>query len=141
MKNTILLFLLATGSALFFTNCQQDDDSPVLGEPFTIDYQFQKQVADGLSITFVAVTTDSRCPCEADCITAGQIGVKIKMEANGTALTKLFMLEGYDEIEGAVTETEFEGYNIKLTDVLPLPCGGEPDAPEDYSIEVLVSEL
>ena len=140
MKNPIRFFLFAFGVSMIFTNCQQDEDLGNIGTPFTIDYQFKKQVADGLSITFEAITEDSRCPCEADCIWAGEIGVKIKMEANGTALTKLFTLDGYEGDSGGVFETDFESYTIKLLDVLPYPCNGEPDSDGDYSIEVVVTE-
>ena len=140
MKNPIRFFLFAFGVSMIFNNCQSDDDINRIGTPFTINFQFKKQVTDNLSITFEEVTTDSRCPCEADCITAGAIGVKIKMQTNETTLTKLFTLKGYDGPKEGVFETEFEGYIIELTDVLPYPCNGEPNENGDYSIEVLVSE-
>lgn len=140
MKKQFLFLFPMLLMVLLFTNCKSDDDAQP-GEPFEIDYQFQKKVTDELTISFTEVTTDSRCPCEADCITAGQIGIKIKMETNETELTKLFTLDGFDELEGAVTETEFENYKIKLLDVLPFPCNGQPGTAEDYYLEIQVTEL
>ena len=140
MKNPIRFFLFAFGVSILFTNFQQDNGPGKVGTPFSIDFQFKKQVANGLSITFEEVTTDSRCPCEAECIWAGEISVKIKMTANGTAFTKLFTLEGYEGDSGGAYEVDFEGYTIKLMDVLPYPCNGEPNTNSDYSIEVLVTE-
>ena len=139
MKNLIRFFLFAFGVSILFSNCQSDDDLGNIGTPIIIDFQFKKQVTGDLSIAFEEVAIDGRCPCEADCISIGEIGVKIKMEANGTALTKLFTVEGYDGPEEGVFETDFEGYNIKLKDVLPYPCNGEPNSDSDYSIEVLVT--
>ncbi|HHM21879.1 MAG TPA: hypothetical protein ENJ20_07625 [Bacteroidetes bacterium] len=138
MKKTILLFLLPVGLVFMFTRCTDDEPLPGLGSPFTIDYGEKVQLTDGLSIRFEEVTTDSRCPCEAECITAGQIGVKLKITTNDTELLKLFTLAGYDDLEGAVTKTRFDGYLIELKDVLPYPCNGQPDKPEDYKVEVLV---
>ncbi len=140
MKNLIRFFLFAFAVSIIFSNCQSDDDVGKIGTPFTIEFEFKKQVTDDLSVSFVEVTTDSRCPCEADCITAGEIGVKIKLETNGTTLTKLFTVDGYDGPKEGVTETDFEGYHIELKDVLPFPCNGEPNTDGDYSIEVLVTE-
>ncbi len=141
MKNLIRFFLFVLGVSMMFTNCQSDDEIDKTGTPFSIDFEFRKQVTADLSIAFEEVTEDSRCPCDALCIVAGEIGVKIKLETNETALTKLFTLEGYEGDTGGVVETEFEGYHIKLVDVLPFPCNGEPNMNSDYSIEVLVTDL
>ena len=141
MKNLIRFFLFAFGVSIIFTNCQQDDEIGKIGTPFTIDFEFKKQVTDDLSISFEEVTVDSRCPCEVDCITAGEIGVKLKIETNETALTKLFTLPNYDGPAEGVTQTDFMGYNIELKDVLPFPCNGEPDTDDDYSVEILVTDL
>lgn len=140
MKNLIRFFLFALGVSIIFTNCQSDDVMDKIGTPFTIDYEFKTQVTDDLSIAFESVTEDSRCPCEAQCIWAGEIGVKIKMETNETTLTKLFTLEGFEGDSGGIFETDFEGYHVKLKDVLPYPCNGKPNSNSDYSIEVLVTE-
>ena len=142
MKNPILFLLMAASMSLLFTNCQKDTDIPdegMLNVPFNIDFEFQTQVTDDLSVTFESVTEDSRCPCDAECIWAGEIGVKIKMQANGTTLSKLFTLDGYEGDSGGVLEMDFEGYNIELLDVLPYPCNGQPDSNNDYEIKVLVT--
>ena len=92
MKNPILFFLMALGFVTLFTNCQTDEALPgegMLDEAFYLDHQFQVQVTNDLIVTFEEVTEDSRCPCNTDCFSAGQIGVKIKMETNGVALSKL----------------------------------------------------
>ena len=143
MKNPILFFLMALGFVTLFTNCQTDEPLPsegMLDEAFYLDHQFQVQVTNDLTVTFEEVTEDSRCPCNADCFSAGQIGVKIKMQTNGVALSKLFTLDGFDGPQAGVFETDFEGYHIKLVDVLPYPCNGEPNSNDAYSIEVLVTE-
>ena len=140
MKNLTRFFLFVLSVSMVFTNCQSDEDIEKIGTPFTIEYEFKTQVTDNLSIAFEEVTEDSRCPCDALCVDAGEIGVKIKMETNETTLTKLFTLEGFEGDSGGVFETDFEGYYIKLIDVLPFPCNGEPNTNSDYSIEILVTD-
>ncbi|MEO1257736.1 MAG: hypothetical protein AAFZ15_03035 [Bacteroidota bacterium] len=141
MKNLIRFFLFSFCVTVIFTNCQQDNELDKVGTPITVDFEFKTQVTDDLSISFEEVTTDSRCPCNAACITAGLIGVKLKIETNGTTLTKLFTLPNYDGPEEGVYDTDFMGYNIELKDVLPFPCNGEPEIDSDYSVEIMVTEL
>lgn len=140
MKNPMKYLIIAAGIVLLMTNCKKEEDI-IIGQPFEIDFEFQQQVTDHLSITFESVTTDSRCPCEAACITAGEIGVTLKMSANGTTLTKLFTLDGYDGPTDGVFETDFENYRIQLIDVLPYPCNGQPETDSDYSVEITVTEI
>lgn len=78
----------------------------------------QKTVAKTkLTIKFVELVEDSRCPTDAQCIQAGSVRIKIEVK-NGKGAAKTFELA-----IGAKPESiAFAGYTIKLTDLNPHPA-------------------
>lgn len=77
----------------------------------------QKKVSGTqLTVKFVSVLDDSRCPEDANCIWAGNAKIQIKLKKSKGAW-KTF------ELNSNLTEktVEFAGYKIKLTDLDPKP--------------------
>jgi putative hemolysin len=70
----------------------------------------QKILNGGIYITPLQVVSDSRCPADVECIWAGEILIKVKLEKNGIS-KEIELKEG-----GTVT---FEGNNISLASVNP----------------------
>lgn len=69
--------------------------------------------ASKISIKFVRVIEDSRCPADVNCIWAGN--AKIEIEASKGSQKSAFVLN----TNGNETEASFAGYVIKLTGLEP----------------------
>jgi hypothetical protein len=69
--------------------------------------------ASKISIKFVRVIEDSRCPADVNCIWAGN--AKIEIEASKGSQKSTFVLN----TNGNETEASFAGYMLKLTGLEP----------------------
>jgi hypothetical protein len=99
----------------------------VFGSVMPIDAQTSQQIKlgmnkqklvskDKLTIKFVSVIEDSRCPVGVNCVWSGNAKVQIQM-TNRKGISKIFELNTHLEPQ-TVT---FEGYEIKLAGLLPRP--------------------
>ena len=111
----------------------------VFGSLMTIDAQTAQQIKlglnkqkvvtkDKLTIKFVSVIEDSRCPVGVDCIWAGNAKVQIKA-TDRTGVSKTFELNTQLEPQ-AVT---FDSYEIKLAGLLPHPRANVRINPNRYT--------
>jgi hypothetical protein len=78
MKSVLLLLFLACAAS-------SPPDTKPLGEPFSLT-PGQSATVDGVQITFVAVTQDSRCPPDVQCVWEGDAEVKVRMGSDEVTL-------------------------------------------------------
>lgn len=91
-----------------------------------------------VSIKFVAVESDSRCPKGVNCVWAGNAAVQVQVSAGRRSKT-LTLNTGPG---GAfVSEIEYQGYQIKLVDLRPYPRSDRQTAAKDYSLILLVTKI
>ena len=96
----------------------------------------QKKVTKAkLTIKFVAVTEDSRCPIGVNCIWAGNAKVQIKV-TNRKGKSQTFELNTNIEPQAV----KFEGYEIKIADLTPHPQKDKPTAPNIYALNLTVTK-
>lgn len=89
--------------------------------------------ADGrLSVTFVALVEDSRCPADAICITSGSVRVLLEVSL-GTEIFQATLTSG-DMLEGDLNSIEVGGATVTLADVQPYPLASQPADPAAYEI-------
>lgn len=76
----------------------------------------KKAFKNKITVQFIEVVEDSRCPEDVDCVWAGNAKVKIKVRKRG-GVWKTF------EVNSAIAPqtVEFEGYEIKMTNLTPAP--------------------
>lgn len=81
-------------------------------------------------ITFISVGADSRCPIDAVCVWAGDAEIKLKIKKGG--------LEKDVVLHTGLSPRSFvvDGYEIILTDVLPLRKVNDNIKPDQYSIQL-----
>jgi hypothetical protein len=93
---------------------------------------------EGLTVTFLEVTEDFRCPSDVDCIRAGQATVLVKFERNGQDLGKFSLTLG----EGREDETAatVEGYTVKLARLDPYPVSTSTIRPNEYVAYLAISQ-
>jgi hypothetical protein len=83
-----------------------------------------------LTIKFISLTGDSRCPEGVICAWMGNAEVILEVSKNEITLNTL--LDPNEEVVG--------DYNIQLRDVIPYPKAGVEYMPENYSIKIVVSK-
>lgn len=90
-----------------------------LGETFSLNLNQKKQAAaEAISVQFLAVLEDSRCPSDVTCIWAGEVKVSLALSKNQAAAEeKEILMSGGAES----AQIKWEGYTIELLDVAPYP--------------------
>lgn len=86
-----------------------------------------------LSVKFVGVANDSRCPANAICIQAGDVFVAL--ETTMLRGRRAFELQ----LDPAKRGTTHGSYSIESQEVNPYPFG-QPIKPEDYRIKLRIAK-
>lgn len=117
MKNFIISVISLT---LVFTSmifAQNDIKNIKLDEEFSLAVKQKGFLKNGkLTIEFVSVLEDSRCPVDVDCVWAGNAKIQIKI-SKGKMAAQIF--EVNTNLEPQIIN--FQGYKIQLTKLLPAP--------------------
>jgi hypothetical protein len=91
--------------------------------------------SEPLKITFEAITADSRCPPEVQCVWEGDAVAKVQA-ALGTEAATVYELHTNS---GFATQVDHGGYRIRLTAVAPGPHQGVTIDPAAYVITLIVT--
>ena len=127
---TATLSVLSLFAFLSLFSCKKDDTAP---NTFIIKFGETVAVDKNMSITFEKLEEDSRCPCNADCITAGRAVVRLKGSVPGSSYDCPFEIN---------STKLYKGYETELLEVLPLPCDIDLPIPaEDYKVKVVVRKV
>ena len=94
----------------------------------------QSTVVSGLSVKFVGVTLDTRCPADALCIQMGDAFVALETVMLGGR--RAFELQLLNPTNRSTTHGS---YSIELTELTPYPFAGQPIAPGDYRAKLTVA--
>lgn len=137
--------LVMLAFVVLLSGCAESSDSrltcdtpavqPVLGESFNLRYGEQTALAGGnLSLTFVQVLEESRCPTGVQCIWEGnaQIGLKAEHPTSSSATLTLNTSSRYD------TEATYQAYKVQLLHVVPYPKQGRSLEASDYCANLKV---
>jgi len=102
-----------------------------LKEPFQLKIgQTALLESENLRVTFLEVTEDSRCPSDANCITAGRVSILISVAVSGETPEEFTLTISAGNEEPA--EVAHNGFVIRLLLVEPYPSTTRPIDPSDY---------
>jgi hypothetical protein len=90
----------------------------------------------GLTVKFVEVLEDSRCPTDANCIWAGNARIKIEV-TNKDGGEKTFELNTSSGPKG----DQFDGWAIDLESLTPAPRSAQKTDPQSYQAKITISRL
>ena len=129
----IRIFVIVMALVAAACNSPSGPDA-VAGEPFELKAGASSVLPDGMTLKFDRVESDSRCPIDAICITAGDAIVTITLtpERGGSSSRQLHTQPGGSQIS-------YGSYNIALTELQPYPRSSRPANPADYVATFIVS--
>jgi hypothetical protein len=108
MIDRALVYLLF---AVALAGCGRDGSAATLDEPIQLaPGEAALFAAEKLEVTFVRVSSDSRCPTDVSCFWAGEILVRLAVRGNGIQAER--DLKEFQKIA-------LDGYIVDLLEVLP----------------------
>jgi hypothetical protein len=135
MKN-LPLHLLAVAAFFSFAlaSCDKNDRDELttpdpVADTIAIHFQQTEWLSSSLQATFDNVVSDSRCPCNADCVSPGAVTVKLDFNYDGEIFSKTLSLGE------SPSSTIIGSQKVTLVEVLPYPC----DMVIEPSIKVVVT--
>jgi hypothetical protein len=129
--DVVMRFLVSLASLLALSQA-----SAPLGEPFTIGLGETASIdSTDLSLSFVAVTGDSRCPRDVNCVVAGE-AVVVFDARSGDALTELT----FRVPPGGDDEQKLDGLTIRILGLEPEADTARKIDAGDYVAKVIVTE-
>ena len=131
------LFIVSLSCLLLATAC--DERSPVaptvpLNRQFTLAPGESASIENtSISIEFMRVSGDSRCPADAVCIQGGDALVEVRVRNGNTAE---YDLHTGDHSRAAVTHA---GFRIELVQLQPYPFSSRTIQPGEYRATLTVT--
>lgn len=109
-----LLFIIAATNSVFAQTAPKNIN---MNKEFTLSAKQKGYLKTGkITIEFISVLEDSRCPVDVDCVWAGSAKIQIKV-SKGKAAAEIFELNTNLEPQFI----KFQGYKIELTGLTPVP--------------------
>jgi hypothetical protein len=126
---TVALLFLAVGPS-----CSNETIS--LGREFTLPAGKTASVSgEDLSLEFVAVTADSRCPAGVQCVWAGEAKCRLSVVYRGSVYDMTLTQPG----GSSGVEELFQVYKVNFK-LEPYPEYGKQIAPSDYRLVMTVTK-
>lgn len=124
----VLLAAVACGEAT-------GPSSARLGEPFTLAVgEVALLEPEELLVGFDAVSADSRCPSDVNCVTAGDASVELWLRRPPSPRETRVLHT--DAREG--DRAEYAGFEVRLISLAPVPRTDTPLDPAAYRVELVV---
>lgn len=126
-------FLFTVLLAAVAAACANSPTAP--GDPTTVTMApGQSTQVGSLSVKFVGVSIDTRCPANAVCIQVGDAFVKLEVSSLGSR--REFELQLLNPTNRSTTHG---AYSIELKEVSPYPFGS-PISPADYRVTLRIAK-
>ena len=115
-----------------------DQASARTGQQFAIKVGQELKLADAdLQVKFVAVSQDSRCPADVNCVWAGQAEVVLNVKHNNCTSALTLTLPKNNQ---ASDEGKAGGFRLKLVKLDPYPRTDQKISPNDYRASLIVTK-
>ena len=147
MTNKAQIFLILIGFlAITLASLEQESfaqsSAPMIIEA-NLDSEFGLQInqsaeikSEYITVTFLNVTSDSRCPSDVTCIWQGQAGIELDVRKGEVESTVSLSIGG----DSSPEESIFNSYLIQLVDLSPYPISIKNIQPEDYTVTIKITK-
>lgn len=124
-------------AVLAVSACGTSQQAAKLNQPFTLKVGSKALLSPGVSVEFLEVMSDSRCPRSVQCIQAGEAIARVELSVSGQ--NRVLELGTNATVDKPAIANAL-GYRVELQDLLPYPAvPGKPD-PFRYSVKLKVSK-
>jgi len=108
-----------------------------LDSEFVLQINQSAQIkSEDISVTFLNVTSDSRCPSDVTCIWQGQAAIELDVQKGGLESTVSLSIGG----DSSPEESIFDSYMIQLVDISPYPVSTTTIQPQDYAAKIKITK-
>ena len=115
--------------------CAGNTNAPSGMLPLTTTLQVgERTTVSGLTVTFVSVSEDSRCPIDANCVRAGDATLRFDLSVNNRT-TRYELRSERPETRVAA----HEGFLLEVQSLMPYPASGRVLRQDDYRATVKIS--
>lgn len=138
MRRYVVWLSIAISVFIAASGCSEPEGNIVVGldEEFVLSVgQSATLTGEDLTIEFVEVVSDSRCPSGATCIWAGEASCLIEITRADSIFSKVLTQLG----SSSPNKANFTGYEIAF-EVQPYPQLGQEIAATDYRLQLTVSK-
>ena len=138
MNRLATLSCIAFGIASALVGCDDDPAGPDPGESFTLAVgETITLEAVHTTVRFFAVSQDSRCPSQAQCVWAGDGAVVLEIAPGGSDATEDTLHTNPESGPGAVV---LAGYELTLLRLNPYPDTPGEIGPDEYTAKLALYE-
>lgn len=124
-----LILTFVFGSVI---TAEAKDDAPV-----KVRVGKQKKFARSkITVKFISLVEDSRCPVGVNCVWAGNAKIKVQI-SEGREAGETFELNTNIGARGAT----FRGYAVNLTELIPKPKADSKNADGDYTATFSIARM
>jgi uncharacterized Zn finger protein len=137
VKKYKLLLTVLLSMLLLVSGCAKPGEDQVnLNKEFTLSIG-QSAVVSGenLSVKFIDVLSDSRCPRGITCVWAGEASSLVEITYNDATYSKTLTVSGSTEN----TITNFANYDLRFN-IQPYPEAGKQIAKKDYRLQLVITK-
>ncbi|MEX2144492.1 MAG: hypothetical protein WD740_07850 [Anaerolineales bacterium] len=131
-------YLLLTLFALLLAACQPAVPGALPAGQVVLNPGEAIASTDGrVSLTFLEVLEDSRCPADALCVWQGNVSVLVEFSL-GTETQQARLTLG-EMLAGDVNSIQVSSTIVTLSDVQPYPLASQPTDPADHEITLTIA--
>ena len=136
-------FLVYILFILPLVSCAENNDPVCLNSPQGEEISIKKSQTisyckENISISFLEVVNDSRCPSDVTCVWAGFVEVKLDIQGINDGF--IINLATGPNPNGIASQVEFEDISIKLVDVIPYPATNVKINPNEIRTILIVEK-
>ncbi|MDX2247708.1 MAG: hypothetical protein SF052_13070 [Bacteroidia bacterium] len=125
---------------IFLTGCVSKEDIPPMSDK-EISLKYEKHITlplQGITLSFLSLESDSRCPEEVTCIWEGEVVVKLGVALIGQEPQSFIV--GISPRPDVPQSFTFEDYTIELIEVNPYPVQGVNVPLKKYEVVLKVTQ-
>ena len=147
MTNKAQIFLILIGFLAITLASLEQESFAQSSAPMTIDanldseflLQFNQSAeikSEDITLTFLNVTSDSRCPSDVTCVWQGQVGIELDLRKGEEKSTVSLSIGG----DSSPEESIFDSYLIQLVDISPYPVSTKDIQSDEYAAKINITK-
>jgi hypothetical protein len=108
-----------------------------LNSEFLLQFNQSAEIkSEDITVTFLNVTSDSRCPSDVTCVWQGQAGIELDLRKGEEKSIVSLSIGG----DSSPEESIFDSYLIQLVDISPYPVSTKDIQSDEYAAKINITK-